>query len=48
MFLLLLLREKRSRPEIGYARLLVPSYLLMVVRIPGYIQVIDLGHSPEP
>ena len=33
VFLLVLLREKGSRPEIGYARLLVPRNKVMVVRI---------------
>ena len=47
-FLLVLLRRKTSRPRIGYARLLKAKNILMVVRILGYSQVINLGNSLEP
>ena len=38
-----MLREKGSGPRIGYARLLVPRNILLVVRIAGCGYVIDLG-----
>ena len=34
-FLLVLLREYRSRPKIGYARLVKARNINVVVRIPG-------------
>ena len=37
-----------SRPKIGYARLLVARNMIMVVRIPGYRYVINLGNTLEP
>ena len=35
-------------PRIGYARLLVARNTVMVVRIPGYTDVIYLGNTLEP
>ena len=46
--LLDLLREKGSRPEIGYARLLVARNMTMVVNSTDSQQVINLGHKPRP
>ena len=47
-FLLVLLRENMTRPEIGYARLVVARNNIVVVRIPGFQYVIYLGNTSKP
>ena len=43
-----MLREKGFRPRIGYGRLLVARNNIVVVRITGCQQVINLGNTLEP